>query len=194
MKVLILLIVTCLEITGILAPPSGPDLCPTIVKKRHWGGKPSKNIQYVITPLEYVIIHHTATPECHDEMDCNRRLVGMQNYHVNELGLNDITYNFLIGSNGQVYEGVGWHKVGSHSPGWNAKSVGIAFIGDFRTKVPNKKMLQAAKDLILCAVELRELKYQYKLLGARSVKKTESPGGALYQEIQNWRGFTMRIS
>ncbi|GJQ84802.1 PGRPS1 [Trypoxylus dichotomus] len=190
----VLSVVLCFQIIHTLATPSGSDQCPTIIKKRDWGGQASTNVQYSTRPLEYVIIHHTATPECQDEMACTRRLVNMQNYHMNELGLNDITYNFLIGSNGQIYEGVGWHKVGSHSPGWNAKSIGIAFIGDFRTKVPNKKMLDAAKDLILCSVEMGELKYQYKLLGARSVKKTESPGGALYREIQNWRGFTRRIS
>lgn len=40
----------------------------------------------------------------------------------------------MIGSDGQVYEGVGWHKVGTHTIGYNSKSVGIGFIGNFESK------------------------------------------------------------
>lgn len=53
-------------------------------------------------------------------------------------------------------------------------------------------MLSAAKDLIACAVELGIIKREYKLLGARSVKPTKSPGDKLFREIQNWKGFTRR--
>lgn len=38
-------------------------------------------------------------------------------------------YNFLIGTDGSVYEGLGWNIVGYHTLGYNECSIGLAFIG-----------------------------------------------------------------
>lgn len=43
----------------------------------------------------------------------------------------DIGYNFVIGEDGNVYEGRGWDYVGAHAPGYNTQSIGICVIGDF---------------------------------------------------------------
>lgn len=42
--------------------------------------------------------------------------------------------SFAVGSDGVVYEGRGWEAVGAHASGHNAKSIGIALIGDWRGK------------------------------------------------------------
>ena len=36
-----------------------------------------------------------------------------------------------MGGDGNVYEGAGWHEVGAHTKGYNTKSIGITFIGNF---------------------------------------------------------------
>jgi N-acetylmuramoyl-L-alanine amidase len=46
-------------------------------------------------------------------------------------GYNDIAFNFLIGDDGNVYEGRGWEVTGQHTPSFNEKSLGFAFIGNF---------------------------------------------------------------
>ena len=46
-----------------------------------------------------------------------------------------IQTRFLIGGDGNVYEGVGWMKEGAHTYGYNKKSVGLAFIGNFQGKL-----------------------------------------------------------
>jgi N-acetylmuramoyl-L-alanine amidase len=46
-------------------------------------------------------------------------------------GWNDIGYNFLVGEDGNVYEGQGWNYVGAHAPAYNLRSIGICIIGDF---------------------------------------------------------------
>lgn len=40
--------------------------------------------------------------------------------------------SFLVGGEGKIYEGVGFHKVGAHTRGYNTRSLGIAFIGNFQ--------------------------------------------------------------
>jgi N-acetylmuramoyl-L-alanine amidase len=46
----------------------------------------------------------------------------------------DIGYNFLVGEDGNIYEGRGWNNVGAHATNWNSKSIGICVIGDFTGK------------------------------------------------------------
>lgn len=58
---------------------------------------------------------------------------GMQNFHQVERGWNDIGYSFAIGGDGKVYHGRGFNVVGAHAPRYNAKSIGICMIGDWRS-------------------------------------------------------------
>lgn len=39
--------------------------------------------------------------------------------------------SFLVGQDGEVYEGVGWNIEGSHTYGYNDIAFGIAFMGNF---------------------------------------------------------------
>lgn len=43
--------------------------------------------------------------------------------------------SFIIGGDGNIYEGAGWHKIGAHTRGYNSRSLGIGFIGNFTGKV-----------------------------------------------------------
>lgn len=52
---------------------------------------------------------------------------------------NDIGYNFLIGEDGNVYEGRGWDVKGAHSRPYNGKSIGICVIGDFESESFDRK-------------------------------------------------------
>ncbi|KAI4460617.1 peptidoglycan recognition protein [Holotrichia oblita] len=184
MKVNVIFIVIATEIAIVFGG------CPTIISKNDWGGAEAVKIEYAIKPVKYVIIHHTSTPTCTTEADCSRRLVNMQSYHIDEQNFDDIGYNFIIGGDGQIYEGAGWHKVGAHTLKWNSKSVGIAFMGDYQSTTPTAKQLEAGQNLIQCGVDKGEIDRQYKLLGARSLRPTDSPGTMLFRKIQSWRGFT----
>ncbi|GIX92362.1 peptidoglycan-recognition protein 1 [Caerostris extrusa] len=112
----------------------------------------------------------------------------MQNYHMN-LDWGDIGYNFAIGGDGRVYEGVGWPRQGIHTLGWNTKSYGIGFIGNFAKVKPNAKMLKAARLLIMCGIQKKFMTQSVELHGARDATCTESPGDALYKIIKQWPMF-----
>ncbi|KAI4460615.1 peptidoglycan recognition protein [Holotrichia oblita] len=163
--------------------------CPKIISRSRWGARPPKQIQTIKIPVEYIIIHHTVTPTCLNEDECSKRLINIQNYHMDVKNYNDISYSFMVGGDAQIYEGVGWNK-GSHTtPEWDSKSIGIGFVGNFSVEAPKRDVLDVAQKLIRCGVAIGDIHEEYKLLGARSLKPTESPGDALYKEIQDWKGF-----
>lgn len=166
------------------------DSC-NVVTHDEWGALPAEEVFYIIRPIPYVIIQHTATPECDTNAECENRVANIQENHIG-LDYGDIGPSFLIGGDGRVYEGAGWLHVGAHTYGYNKKSIGISFIGDFREKLPMQEALDAAQELIRCGVRLGHLEKNYKLLGHKQTIATESPGRALYKEIRGWRNWASR--
>lgn len=118
----------------------------------------------------------------------------IQKYHIESARFSDIGYNFLIGGDGNSYEGRGWDFVGAHTGGHNTGSIGIAFIGMFDETPPTAVQLNAAKKLIEEGVRLKKLDADYKLFGHRQFKLTNSPGDALYTIIQEWPKWSASIN
>uniref|UniRef100_A0A674JCU8 Peptidoglycan-recognition protein SC2-like n=1 Tax=Terrapene triunguis TaxID=2587831 RepID=A0A674JCU8_9SAUR len=121
-------------------PPAQPG-CPRIISRRQWGARPPRSRVPLRTPVPYVIIHHTAGNRCTSQASCIQQVRGIQNYHMDTLRWPDIGYNFLIGEDGNVYEGRGWRTVGAHAKNWNYKSLGFSFLGNFSsTWVPSVRI------------------------------------------------------
>lgn len=115
----------------------------------------------------------------HHQGECAWRIRNTQTYHKYFRGFDDIGYNFLIGGDGRAYEGRGWNKQGAHTKGFNEKSIGIAFSGIFKQKIPPDQQLRAAQQLIKIGVETRKLDPNYRLYGACQMRPTDSSGTAL---------------
>lgn len=169
------------------------DDCPNIMKRSQWSTKDGTNVNYLIIPLAYVIIHHTVTPECATKGECISRAESIRSFHMDVNQWHDIGYSFLIGGDGNVYEGAGWNREGAHTYGYNKKSIGIAFIGNFQNKAASDKMLEAAHKLIGCGKVQGVLKEDVRVIAARQVKATASPGEKLYEQIQNWPEWVARV-
>jgi N-acetylmuramoyl-L-alanine amidase len=75
------------------------------------------------------VIIHTASDACDIEASCSAEVREIQKMHMDQKHFDDIAYNFLVGGDGQTYEGRGWDLVGEFARGVNNKSLGIAFIG-----------------------------------------------------------------
>lgn len=100
----------------------------------------------------------------------------------------------MVGSDGYLYEGRGWHWVGAHTKGHNSVGYGISFIGDFTSSVPDTRILQLVKDRFLkCALRSGYILPNYTIQGHRQVVDTTCPGDALFQEITSWEHFTKVI-
>ncbi|KAJ3656882.1 hypothetical protein Zmor_015927 [Zophobas morio] len=164
--------------------------CPKIVGRQKWGARPPLETEHVVIPVENVVVHHTDTKACDTEAACNAIVKSIQDYHMDKQQFPDIGYNFLVGGDGQVYEGTGWHHKGSHTHGYNSESFGIGFIGSFHKESPPEKQLLAFETFLYCSVNMLELKEGYKLFGARQVGNTQSPGDKLHDAIQKFHSFS----
>ncbi|XP_043390696.1 peptidoglycan recognition protein 3 [Chelonia mydas] len=139
--------------------------CPRIVSRRQWGARPPKSRVPLRTPVSYVILHHTERKRCYSETTCIQQVRAIQNYHMDKRGLADISYNFLIGEDGRVYEGRGWRTKGAHTKLFNSRSLGLAFLGTFSTETkPSVAALNVTKRLIQCAVSKGILSPNYTVV------------------------------
>lgn len=162
--------------------------CPNIVTRSAWKARQT-HCPTMSLPAKYVIIIHTAGATCNVSMDCQIHVRDIQSYHIDVMNFCDIGYHFLVGQDGSVYEGVGWHIQGSHTYGYNDIGLGIAFIGNFVEKPPNAAALEAAQNLIRCSVVKGHLVPNYLLVGHSDVVNVLSPGRALYNIIKTWPHF-----
>lgn len=102
--------------------------------------------------IEKIIIHCTATPEGKDYT------VGqIRDWHVRGNGWSDIGYHFVIDRYGVVHKGRPIEKVGAHTKGQNARSIGVCYVGgcesdgrtpkDTRTQAQRVALVKLVADL-----------------------------------------------
>ncbi|XP_039431591.1 peptidoglycan-recognition protein LC-like isoform X2 [Culex pipiens pallens] len=163
-----------------------PDAKPLrIVTRNEWLAQPPREkLDDLKLPVHKVIIAHTATEECSTQSACTYRVRFIQDHHIGAENYGDIGYNFLIGGDGNVYEGRGWLKVGAFLRGQNSKSEGIAFIGDYRHIKPSKAQMDMLDALLANGTKSGYLTPKFRLHGACQLQATESPGKLLYTELK----------
>ncbi|NXN17757.1 PGRP2 amidase, partial [Indicator maculatus] len=167
--------------------------CPAVISRCTWGARPYRGTPTLLAlPLPSVYIHHTFLPAapCATFATCAQAMRSVQSFHQDGRGWDDIGYSFVVGSDGYLYEGRGWHWVGAHTKGYNSKGFGLAFLGDFSSSLPAADALSLVRDSFLpCAIHTGRLLPDYSLRGHRQLRPTACPGTSLFQEIQTWQGF-----
>ncbi|XP_072939580.1 peptidoglycan recognition protein-like [Epargyreus clarus] len=160
--------------------------CPGVVSRKAWDAVSPVHVEYLVQPVSIVIIQHTVTPPCTTSTACVNRMQSIQNYHMDNLNYWDIASSFYVGGDGKIYEGTGWLHKGAHTFGYNSKSIGISFIGNYNTNVATDAQLDAVKELLRCGVEKGYLAQDFHVVGHRQLIATESPGRKLYNVIRRW--------
>jgi hypothetical protein len=127
---------------------------PPIVARSSWGaderirrGSPS-----YAAGVRFAVVHHTAGQNGYTRSEAAAIVKGIQLFHVQGNGWNDIGYNFLVDRFGTIYEGrfggIDRNVVGAHAQGFNTGSVGIALLGTYETQAPSAAAQDAIARLI----------------------------------------------
>ncbi|XP_048247770.1 peptidoglycan-recognition protein SC2-like isoform X1 [Haliotis rufescens] len=162
------------------------DGCPNIVTRAQWGARPPTSRSLLHSAVKYAFIHHGASAACHTEAECAAIVRGYQRYHMDGHHWNDIGYSFVVGEDGNAYEGRGWDAVGAHTQGYNTVGLGFCIIGNFMERLPDSKALDTVQKLIACGVSKGKIQSSYILRGHRDMGSTACPGTKLYDLIKTW--------
>ncbi|RWS18382.1 peptidoglycan recognition protein 2 precursor-like protein, partial [Leptotrombidium deliense] len=90
------------------------------ISRKEWNASEPKEPSVYINPVPHVFIHHSAGDfECSSFLQCSESVRRIQRFHQDDRGWDDIGYNWLIGGDGNVYEGRNWDKEGAHTLSFN---------------------------------------------------------------------------
>jgi N-acetylmuramoyl-L-alanine amidase/FlgD Ig-like domain len=183
---------------------------PPIVPRLSWGANESirRGPPSYAAEVRLAIVHHTAGRNDYSRAEAAAIVKGIQLFHVQGNGWNDIGYNFLVDRFGTVYEGrfggVDRNVIGAHALGFNTGSVGIALLGTYGNTAPSVAAQQAIARLIAWRLDLAHVdptafltyisggseRYQSGIpvllsavSGHRDTGYTECPGTELYDRL-----------
>lgn len=115
-----------------LAAAIAPAAGPIIIPRSAWGA----DERLMTWPPEYrtvrkFVIHHTATSN--SDLDPAATVRAIYYYHAVTRGWGDIGYNYLIDTQGRIYEGRygGEGVVGGHAKQYAWGSIGVSLIGNY---------------------------------------------------------------
>ena len=189
-----------------LAAPSQPAIVPRL----SWGANEAiRRAPPAYAPsVRFAIVHHTAGRNGYTRAEASAIVRGIQLYHVQGNGWNDIGYNFLVDRFGTIYEGrhggLDRNVVGAHAQGFNTGSVGIALLGTYGGGAPSSAALDAIARLLAWRLDLAHVDPTGLLTaisggnerygsgvpvplravsGHRDTGFTECPGNALYARL-----------
>lgn len=170
-----------------------------INKREQWGSLPMKGKIKLKVPLTRVIIMDTKTDTCEEPTACEsfvrKRQADTFATSVHGFGLNDIRENFLIASDGTIYEGRGFTYEGQHtydsgSTTYNNDVIGVSCIGDFNNIQPNQSQVDALKFFIKKSIEDANLIGDYKLYFIEQLIGSNDINNCLYETVKsfgNWK-------
>ncbi|XP_036605999.1 N-acetylmuramoyl-L-alanine amidase isoform X1 [Trichosurus vulpecula] len=167
--------------------------CPAILPRCRWEAAPYRGSPRMLNlPLGFLYVHHTYEPHqpCTSFSQCAADMRSMQRFHQDTRGWDDIGYSFVVGTDGYVYEGRGWHWVGAHTLGHNFLGFGVSIIGNYTATLPAAHALRTVRDTLpRCALRAGHLRPDYTMQGHRQLVHTDCPGDALYRHIRTWPRF-----
>ncbi|XP_015604368.1 peptidoglycan recognition protein 1-like [Cephus cinctus] len=158
-----------------------------IYTREDWGARESlaNDTEYLTHPIRLVVIGHTAGRYCESHDNCSYIVCAIQNWQVGSLAFVDIGYNFLVGGDGGIYEGVGWNITNSLSK----NCLFVTFIGNYIYDELKKQQEEALMDLLEYTVNIGYMDINYKLVGHNQVKSTLSPGKNVINFIKNLNNY-----
>jgi hypothetical protein len=195
---------------------------PPIVSRTEWGADsvpPREPPTYGDVQLAFV--HHTVTANGYAPEESPAIVLGIARYHRDGNGWNDIGYNFLVDTYGQVFEGraggIDQAVVGAQAQGYNSVSTGIACLGTFTDVAQSPQGMDALARLIGWKLALHGVptdgavtvisaggpsnRYAAgtpvtfeRISGHRDGNRTSCPGDVLYAQLDELRSAAARFA
>lgn len=184
------------------AASSSLEDAPPITSRASWDARPPKQSPEMAPRLKVGFVHHTVSANDYAPADVPEILRGIQAYHMDANGWDDIGYNFLVDRAGQIWEGraggIDRNVVGAHVAGFNTGSVGVAVIGDYRSAEPTSASVGAVAQVLgwrlglagvdptasttMTGLDGKSVSLR-TVSGHRDAAPTECPGQQLYDEL-----------
>jgi hypothetical protein len=168
--------------------------------------------------IRFAVVHHTAGGNTYSRAEAAAIVRGIQLFHVQGNGWNDIGYNFLVDRFGTVYEGryggIDRNVVGAHAQGFNTGSVGVALIGTYGDAPPPPPAEESLEQLLAWRLDLAHVDplttlnvisggnprfpagipvFLRTVSGHRDTGFTECPGDALYARLNTIAAATQSL-
>ncbi|XP_056643850.1 uncharacterized protein LOC130449834 [Diorhabda sublineata] len=153
-----------------------------LISKKDWGGRPARKTTPMPTPVNLVIIKHTASTVCDNYEACVKKLVTIQTDDMSNRNYSDIYFNFAVGGDGNVYVGRGWNA----KPASGYNNIDLVIIGNFGLDPFTPLMISATKALLVYGLEKNMLTENYRLINHNQTTPTLSPGVNVIVEVRKW--------
>ncbi|XP_049784756.1 peptidoglycan-recognition protein LA-like isoform X1 [Schistocerca cancellata] len=173
-------------------PPPNPELVlkngQRIVPRSLWSSGVPPNFRIPLHhPIPYVVVGHTAGFACKGEEECFVQLRAYRDEHYSKWKQPDISYNFLIDVEGNIYEGRGWGATNNYDREWVLRcNLAVTFMGNFVHHNATEAMARSLQLLLELGVSLGKLDSEYRLLAHNQVASTLSPGRNVLALIESW--------
>jgi hypothetical protein len=188
---------------------------PAVIPRLSWGANEllKRAPPSFANSTQFAVVHHTAGTNNYSRAQSAAIVKGIQLYHVQGNGWNDIGYNFLVDRYGQVFEGrfggMDRNVVGAHAQGFNTGSVGVAVIGHYNAAAlpaPARKALVQLLSWRLDVAHVDPLStfswlsggnsrfpsgvpvFLRAIVGHRDTGFTDCPGDSLYAQLDELAG------
>lgn len=171
---------------------------PSIITRAQWGANEDYRFDDVgeVWPPEYqevehAIVHHAAVNYSSDGYNAVRSIYY---YHAITQGWGDIGYNYLVDTNGRIYEGRvgGANVIGGHAFQYAIGSSGICVMGDFTTADPPQAAKVALANIVAYVTRdlnptgssnFHESLNLPTIAAHRDVIMSSCPGNGLYDDM-----------
>lgn len=159
------------------------------IHRAAWNAAPprSRPVVLLASRVDTIVYHYTAanTDEQADHKQCAARVLGIQRFHQQTRGWNDIAYNYLVCKHGWIFEGRGIEAKSAATGADNDHTLAVCFLGDDtagRDDITNAG--RAALVEITRWIRQRRPAARY-LKGHRDFMATTCPGDELYTYVRS---------
>jgi hypothetical protein len=180
------------------ATPARTRPVPQVHARKKWDAvKPTRKARVRKKAPEYIVVHHTATPNSSDDSrkQAFRLSRSIQKYHMTNNGWPDVGQQLTISRGGHVMEGRkgslkairnGRHLVGTQARGYNPVSLGIENEGNYDKDDPPDALYDSLIETCAWLCTAYDLDTS-AIVGHRDLVATACPGDHLYDQLPQLR-------